>query len=135
MNPGQAISPSASIVRTAGSSRRPSPRATMRPSRTPMSPRRPGTPVPSTMVAPRISSSSMGPSCRVAPALRATVTWAVVRAPAGDTVTRGERVVGDGSGEGGGDLGDHRAGEPLQALVGPLDGLAGEAGPPVDVLH
>ena len=58
-NPGATIFPSASMVRVAWSSS--SPIAAMRPSLMPTSARRPGAPVPSTTVPPRMIVSSMAP--------------------------------------------------------------------------
>src|SRR5262245_19529623 len=55
MNPGETISPSASTVRSAADRMRPI--STMRPARTPTSPRKRAAPEPSTIVPPRISRS------------------------------------------------------------------------------
>src|ERR1700730_10526638 len=64
MNPGARTNPPASSVVAAGSSTVPT--ATILPSRTPTSPWRAGAPVPSTIVAPVISSSSIGPPAGLA---------------------------------------------------------------------
>src|SRR5690606_19410850 len=57
MKPGATTSPPASSVSAASTSTVPT--ATIRPSATPMSPWRPGAPVPATIAAPRMARSSM----------------------------------------------------------------------------
>ena len=64
MNPGQATSPSASMVASAGPPA--SPTAVMRPPSMPMSALRPSAPVPSITVAPLITNSGIGPLPAVA---------------------------------------------------------------------